>query len=66
MLYIQARKGKFPIAIAPDGRKVIEDTDAFLRWVVEHNSRQVSKANYAEGRETVDRIAIDVVENQSK
>ena len=62
MLYIQARKGKFPIEQMWDGRKmvkVIVDVDKFLRWVYEHNNRQAARRSSAQGYQDFERLAIE-------
>ena len=58
-MYIQARKGKYDIEIAPDGRKQIVDTEKFLRWVYEHNMRQAARNMAQQGHADLERLAIE-------
>jgi len=53
MIYIQAGKGKFPVSVNADGRKEITDVDAFIAWVVEHNTRQVNRKSNTQDTEYV-------------
>jgi hypothetical protein len=61
MIYIQASKGRFPVEINEDGRKEITDVDAFIAWVVEHNTRQVArKVTVQEETEKVTKVMLAI------
>jgi hypothetical protein len=58
-MYIQARKGRFPVVRSDDGRWEIQDAESFARWAYEHNTRQARRASQRDGHQDLVQLAIE-------